>query len=246
MLGGGLLALCPLLLIALAVFVGRIEADTRWLEVHGASTVGVVQKLHEEPTRRGVQRSADVAYQVGSDWFATRIWLHDGSEEHAVGSQVRVLYDPAAPERAAIDGERGGSPLEVLAVAVLLVGALFALGGAVGTARRVVLWRRTLARASWRAFACEAVPVPGANSTRLLVALRPLGEPGGDGGIVRLAGSGRRLARVADGGAAVWVAEHRGRMVAATPGPAALFVARRARDEQERAKWAALAASARG
>ncbi|WP_327295585.1 MULTISPECIES: DUF3592 domain-containing protein [unclassified Streptomyces] len=109
---------------------GTILFKARWLRHHGARAYGTVVRLARSSGEGGTSYHPVVQYQTGNGRMmeVRSSQGKSGRTSLRPGTPVTVFYDPAKPQRMAIDGYSGGGGM----VAFCVFGAvIFAIGARV-------------------------------------------------------------------------------------------------------------------
>ncbi|WP_328330784.1 MULTISPECIES: DUF3592 domain-containing protein [unclassified Streptomyces] len=97
---------------------GTILFKTHWLRRHGARAYGTVVRLARSSGEGGTSYHPVVRYQTGNG-RTMEVRSSLGKSRRASlrpGTPVTVLYDPAKPQRMAIDGHSGGGGMVAFCV----------------------------------------------------------------------------------------------------------------------------------
>lgn len=235
-LGWGVIALGLALFGLFIVLLRAMSDDAERLEASGTHTAGVVQEVRRNATRHGTELSLAVAYPV-SDGRTTVgiVRLSDGGSDYVQGQPVDVVYDPAEPTHMTIAGASNDDPLLAFAAIYAFAASVLCAPLWLMLAWRRHRWRRVLARADWRPYDHVHAPVLINGGKQ---AIMDVTGPDEAPLLIRVSGLAGRLQKLASQ-PTVWLAQHEGRMVAATPGAASLYSARPPRHRQQQAKWRA-------
>ncbi|MFE2374061.1 DUF3592 domain-containing protein [Streptomyces sp. NPDC059398] len=97
---------------------GTILFRTRWLRRHGARACGTVVRLARSSGESGTSYHPVVRYRTGNGRpMEVRSSLGKSRRTSLrPGTPVTILYDPAKPQRMAIDGYSGGGSMVVFCV----------------------------------------------------------------------------------------------------------------------------------
>ena len=231
-----LLAMAVVLIALFVALLSRANASAAQLRADGARTAGVVRALETNPRFSNIT----VAYFAGSSRRG-RVWLVaslSGACDYRVGQAVTVLYDPTAPARMTVVGERNQGLFSSIVVTVVPVPALILLGYALLLLCSVRRWRRVSATTPWKVFRYRHALVRRRRGHSVVLMVRPLDDPDATSQLIRITGRARRLWGMRHNSTGtLWLAEHGRRVVLATPGPAKLYTGRRPRNDRQRARW---------
>lgn len=168
------------MLVAFVVLVTAAADHSDWLRSNGESTVGTVLGVTQN-SGGGRQAtytngSVRVSYRAGARELTATVSLGESARRYRVGQQVTVFYDPANPRDLTIDDavNQGGWRL-LVAILLVTIGVL-TVGVGVVVWIRHGLYRRLLARESWRADDENARWVAGPRHRRVVYS-----TPGGAG-----------------------------------------------------------------
>jgi hypothetical protein len=122
-----------LLFVAGGAGLDVAQSRIQRLSAHGVHTTATVEEAdtHKKGFRFDTRLIVAFAAEQGRS-VRTRVWI--GDTDYFVGQRVPVVYDPAAPTNAQLDGDDAGiGPIRLPLVVAEIVGAallVYALGGA--------------------------------------------------------------------------------------------------------------------